>query len=136
MSQLQSQSYPFDQEYISTAFENAVQAFSKAQGLGDVYLFATQPVYVLVLDSGNGPHAPSVANKGRIYPVPANGYVFRSWHGRGRDFAKGLWIGAYTTANLAAAGGAPDAGNVLWVEANYGRGRIPNALAADPKGYQ
>ena len=142
MSQLQSQGYPFDQEYISGAFENAVQCFAKAQGLGDIYVLATASCFVLVLDSADGPHAPSGANKGRIYPialapVPAiqGGYVFRSWHGRGRDFAKGLWVGAYSTAALAAAGGAPDLGNILWIEANYGRGRIPNAVPADPKGH-
>ena len=135
MAHLQSQSYPFDQEDISQAFENAVQCFTKAQGLGDIYLLATANVFVLVQDSADGPHAPGAVNKGRIYPIAANNYMFRSWHGRGRDFAKGLWVGAYSTAALAAAGGAPDAGNVLWVEANYGRGRLPNAVAADPSGY-
>lgn len=136
MAQLQSQSYPFDQEYISAAFENAVQCFSKAQGLGDIYVLATAQVWVLVQDSNNGPHAPSNVNKGRIYPIPAGNYIFRSWHGRGRDFALGLYVGAYSTAALAAAGGAPDAGNVLWIEANYGRGRIPNAVTADPAGHR
>lgn len=137
MAQLQSQSYPFDQEYVSNAHENAVTCFAKAQGLGDIYIFndGGAAVYVLVQDSADGNHAPSALHKSRIYPVSSGGYVFRSWHGRGRDFALGLYVGAYSTAALAEAGGAPDAGNVLWIEANYGRGRIPNAALADPPGH-
>lgn len=138
MALLQSQTYPFDQEYISSAFENAVTCFSKAQALGDIYVFNSGggTIYVLVQDSADGRHAPSAIYKSRIYPIAPGGYVFRAWHGRGRDFANGLFVGAYSTAALAAAAGvAPDAGAVLWVEANYGRGRIPNAAAADPAGH-
>lgn len=132
----QIQTYPLDREYISAALENGVQCFAQAQALGDLYVFngGGADVFVLVQDNAAGPGAPGATRKSRIYPVAAGGYVFRSWAGKGRDFGKGLYVGAYSTAALAAAGGAPDAGNVLWVEANYGRGRLGTVPTADPKG--
>jgi hypothetical protein len=142
MAQLQSQSYPNDQHYLSAALENAVTVFAKAQSLGDIYIISSAAaiVYVLVMDSADGNHAQSAAgHPSRIYPVEpasAGAFLFRSWHGTGQDFAKGLYVGAYSTLALAIAGGAPDAGAVLEIEANYRRGRIPNAVAADPAGFK
>ena len=138
---MQSQSYPNDKHYLSAALENAVQVFAKAYSLGDIYIMsgAAALVYVLVMDSSDGNHAQSVAgHPSRIYPVEpasAGAFLFRSWHGVGQDFSKGLYVGAYSTLALAIAGGAPDAGAVLEIEANYRRGRVPNSVAADPPGH-
>jgi hypothetical protein len=127
MANLQSISYPFDQHYLSSAFENAKQVFAKPYAVGDLYVFSKAACFVQVLDSKDGVHAPSTTYPGRVYPIAAGGYVFRSWHGDGYQFKNGLWVGAYSTADLAVAGGAPDSGNVIWIETNYRRGRLPNA---------
>lgn len=124
-------SYPADKHYKSTAYENAMQVFATPEKLVNLYVFANaaQELYLLVLDSNDGVHAPAAANPGTVYPVGGagqDGYVAIGTHG-GDQFKKGLWVGAYTTAALAVAGGAPDAGNVLWIKADWMRGYI-----ADP----
>jgi hypothetical protein len=132
---LWSISFPGDQHYKSTAFENGKQVFAKAYALINLYVFSTAAGYIMVLDNPAGPAAPSAANPGTIYPVTAGGYISIATHG-GDQMKSGLYVGLYSTAALAAAGAAPDGGNVMWIKADWRRGNLPNAVTADPAGYK
>jgi hypothetical protein len=91
-------------------------------------------VYLLVSDDGAGPHVPSAANPATIYPIAAGGgYVSIGTHG-GDQYQNGLYVAAYSTAALAAAAGAPDAGAMLWIKADWTRGYLPNPAAVPAAG--
>lgn len=115
-----SLSYPADQHYFSKALENAVQVAIKPLSLIGLYITNSSgnTIWVLVSDDAAGPHG-IATNDGTIYPVAAEpGDLAISLHG-GQEFRKGLFIGAYLTKADAIAGGAPNAGNVLLIKADY-----------------
>lgn len=130
-----STSYPADEHYHSAALENGVQLTNQAgavvKGRCLVGLYVTNAaaatVYLLVSDDHAGPHGLAV-NRGTVYPIAAEpGDLAVSLHG-GEEFAKGIYLGAYTTKALAIAGGAPDAGAVLLIKADFTAGKyIPIA---------
>jgi hypothetical protein len=129
-------SYPADQHYRSTAFENGVQVFTTPQKLVNLYAFTTSAaqVYLLVSDDAAGPHAPSATYPAIIYPIAAGGgYVAIGTHG-GDQFKNGLYVGVYSTAALAAAAAAPDGGGVCWLKVDWTRGYLPNPAAVPAAG--
>ena len=129
-----SVSFPGDQHYKSIVLENGKQVFAKAYALINLYVFSTAAGYIVVLDNAAGPAAPTAVKPGMVYPVTAGGYVAIANHG-GDQHRSGLYIGGYSTAALALAGGAPDLGNTLLIKADWRRGNMPNAVAADPAGH-
>lgn len=143
MSRLQSVSFPFDEHYVSSAQENNKQLKAQPRALGTLYVQASANCFLVLQDNAAGPGAPGVDQTTRIYPVelaaPLNvGWFSMTWHG-GIDFQNGIYLAAYTTLALAIAGGAPDAGNILWIEAYWRRGRFQAASVlsgANPPGYQ
>ena len=127
--------YPADQHYYSVAAENNVQVFVIPNRLVSVYVLnvSAAEIYVVVSDTAAGPAAPVAGNitMYAIYPcgtAGADGYVAISTHG-GDQLKNGLYVAAYTTAAKALAGGAPDAGNVLVIKADWTRGYLPNPAA-------
>lgn len=113
-------SSPADQHYHSAALENGVQVAAKALSLVGLYVTndGGGTVWVLVSDDAGGPHG-LAARTGTIYPCAAlPGDLAISLHG-GEEFRNGLYVGAYSTKALAILGGAPDAGNVLLIKADY-----------------
>lgn len=126
----QSISYTFDEHYISSALENNKQLTAVPKALGDLYVMANANCFLVLLDNAAGPGAPAPTATMRPYPIiigaPLNvGWFSKNWHG-GLDFRNGIYVAAYSTQALAIAGGAPDAGNVLWIEAYWRRGKYNN----------
>jgi hypothetical protein len=118
-------SYPADEHYKSAAAENGVQVIAKPRNLVNLYVLnvSAATVYLLVSDDAAGPHGLAV-NKGTLYPIlAAPGYVAIATHG-GDQFYKGIYIGAYSTAALALAGGAPDGGASLLIKADFTASKI------------
>jgi len=125
-----SMSAPADEHYFSAGFENGVQAISHVRSLVNLNItnvsgtpVAPNLVWVAIWDAkpnpGSNPAAAGAdAKLVDLKPVAGPGWYQFSVHG-GQDLRAGLWVGAYSTAALALAGGAPDAGNVLFVRADY-----------------
>jgi hypothetical protein len=120
-------SYPADEHYKSVALENGVQVVAHPRKVVNIYALNTggATVYLVVLDKTVGPGALAAANPGTIYPILAASYVAVGTHG-GDQFKNGLYLGAYSTAALAIAGGAPDAGNVMLYKADWMKGYLPD----------
>ena len=56
-----------------------------------------------------------------LAPLPATGGWFQYSVHAGQELQNGLWVGIYSTAALALAGGTPDGGNNMFVKADWGR---------------
>lgn len=112
--------FPADEHHLSAALENGVQVIDKPRSLVNLYVQNSSgaTIYLLVSDDAAGPHG--IGTKaGTVYPIAAApGYVAVTTAG-GDQFKNGIYLGAYTTLALAIAGGAPDAGNVLLIKADY-----------------
>ena len=125
-------SYPCDESYrtgtvgtIPVVLENAVQVIPGVRSLGS--LSATNTGYAVVWlavwdakpNAGSNPAASGSNNRLlECVPVAAPGWFQFSVHG-GTDLRNGLWVGAYSTAALALAGGAPDAGAVMFYKCEF-----------------
>ena len=126
-------SWPADEHYTSAALENAKQCIGKARCLINFKANNTGGalVYLGIWDAlptgGSNPAATGQDNKLiDIVPVAGPGWYQFSVHG-GQDLGNGLWVGAYTTAALAIAGGAPDAGAVMFYKVDFTCAKtIPN----------
>lgn len=117
--------YPADEHYNSAALENAKQLISKVRSLisvkatnaGDNQVWLG--IWDAKPDNGSNPAATGTNNQLLdIAPVAGNGWHQMAVPG-GNDLRNGLWVGAYTTAALALAGGAPDAGNVMFYRVDF-----------------
>ena len=125
MSHKFSVGVPCDEHYRSKALENGVQAVAHPRKIGQIYALngGGATVYLLVSDDDAGPHG-TAAKTGTIYPIEAGNYEAIATHG-GDQMEYGLYLGAYSTVALAVAGGAPDAGNVMFYKVDYGAGYLP-----------
>ncbi len=127
-----SVSYPADEHYNtpSAAFENPSQAVSKPRCLIDLNITNTSNgllwlgIWDCVPAGGSNPAATSGDIKLLdVKPIAAYGWYEFSVHG-GQDLVNGLWVGAYSTAALARAGGAPDGGAVLMVKCDFTASKV------------
>lgn len=121
--------YPADEHYFSAAFENGVKAITGVRSLVNVNVtnVGDAPVWLAVWDAapaaGSNPAAAAEKTLVDLKPLPnLDWYQFSVPNGH--DLRHGLWIGAYSTAALARAGGAPDAGNVLWLRADWSASKV------------
>ena len=118
--------YPADEKYNSAALENNVQVITAVRSL--VSLKATNTsggvVWLGIWDdkptAGSNPAATGKTSKKLldIVPIAAPGWYQYSVMG-GSDLRYGCWVGAYSTAALAIAGGAPDAGAVMFYKVDF-----------------
>lgn len=130
-------SYPYDESYhtgtvgvLPVPPENAVQIITGVRSLGSLSATNTggAVVWFAVWDAKpNANSNPAATGQNsrllELKPIAAPGWFQFSVHG-GTDLRNGLWVGAYTTAALALAGGAPDAGNVMWYKCEFGASKV------------
>ena len=137
-----SRSWGADERYRSTALENGVQVVPATRtlvalsinntlvdgvvrwlGIWDVLVphgvpGGNNPAGSGPTGAGNNPAAVSSAVLLDVTPIASPGWESLEIHG-GDQLIKGLWVGLYSTAALAAAGGDPDAGAVLFVKGDW-----------------
>lgn len=130
-----SVSYPADEHYppessIQTlSIRNATQIFTGARSMVNLYAANTGAglVWLGVWDD-NPIGSPSTGARAdhrliTLAPVAGPGWFQFSVHG-GTDVQFGLWVGAYSTAALALAGGDPDAGDVMFYKADWNASKV------------
>ncbi|MDE2102334.1 MAG: hypothetical protein KGL39_34125 [Patescibacteria group bacterium] len=121
--------YPADEHYSSAAFENAKQLIGTVRSLVNFKATNTGAaiVWLALWDDKPVTNPATDGNNDHVLldlvPLSTPG-AFQTSTPHGQDLRLGLWVGAYTTAALALAGGAPDAGNVMFYRADYSAAKV------------